>query len=307
MTDTSQMRLAYIAESTEGTTPSTPAFTVARITGESLAPNIAHASSDEIRADGNVPDLTQVGMAAGGNVNFELSYGSFDDWLESLLRSAWSSNVLKNGVTPKSFTLEKTIEAGSTDQYHRFTGARANSMSLAIRANDKVTGSFGFMARTMTTAQAIITGATYTAANTNPIINAATNFASLTMTGVTSPEVTSLNLNINSNTRHKPVVGSLGAKGIGQGQFVVTGDMDVYFETNDLYDLFLAGTGSDLSFRLGGDSTLKYDFVLGTIKFTGGQVIAGGNGQDVMANMQFQALYDSSDAATLKITRTPAA
>lgn len=304
MTDSSLTQLAYVTEVTEGTTPATPAFTIARYTSESLKPNIQHVSSNEIRADGNVSDLNQVGSTAAGNVEFELSYGSFDDWLESLLRSTWSTNVLKNGVTPKAFTLEKLFEAGATDQYHRFTGARANTMSLAIRANEIVKGSFGFMARTMTSAQAAIASSTYTPANTNPIINAASNFASLTMTGVTSPEITSLNLSINSNTRHQPVVGSLGAKGIGQGRFEVTGDLEAYFSTNDMYDLFMAGTATNLSFRLGGASTKKYDFSMGNVKFTDGEVLAGGNDQDVMARMQFQAIYYGSDAASLKITRT---
>lgn len=305
MTDTSQFRLASIAEVTEGTTPATPAFDVMRITGESLAPNINHASSEEIRADGNVPDLNQVGMSAGGEVQFELSYGTFDTWLESLFRSTWSTNVLKNGVTPKSLTLEKTFEAGTTDQYHRFTGVRANTMSLAIRSGEIVKGSFGFLARTMTTAQTAIASSTYTAANTNPIINAATNFASLTMTGITSPEITALNLNISSNLRHQPVIGSLGARGVGQGQFVVTGDLEAYFLNAEMYDLFLAGTASNLSFSLGGASSLKYDASFGNVKFTGGEVLAGGNNQDVMARMQFQAIYYSTDAATAKITRTP--
>ena len=95
MTSTSETRLAYIAETAWGTTPTTPAFTNARFTGESLTPDLQTVVSNEIRPDRNVTDLIQVGQSAGGDVNFELSYGAFDDWLESVMYNTWSTNVLK--------------------------------------------------------------------------------------------------------------------------------------------------------------------------------------------------------------------
>jgi hypothetical protein len=224
MTNSSQTRLAYVVESVYGTTPATPTFKEARFTGESMNANIETTTSNEIRADRNVTDVIQTGQNAGGAVDIELSYGSFDDWLESLLFSTWSTNVLKNGITQKSFTIEKTFEAGATDQYHRFTGAVANSLALSIQAGQIVTGSFDFLAKGASTGQAIISGATYTAPNTNDVINAAVNFSALGVTGVTSPAITALNLNITNNLRQQAVVGSLESRGIGTGSFEVTGD-----------------------------------------------------------------------------------
>ena len=306
MTDSSQTRLAYIAESTYGTTPATPTFLIQRFVSESLNANIENIVSNEIRADRNVADLIQVGANAGGAVDFELSYGSFDAWLESLMFSTWSSNVLKNGNTQKSFTLEKTFEAGSTDQYHRFTGAVADSLSLAIQAGQIVTGSFGFLAKGASTAQAAIGSSSYTAANANPTINAAANFASLAITGVTGPELTALNLEISNNLRQQQVIGSIDPRGLGTGRFEVTGDLTAYFENEELYDIFIAGGAADLTFELGGASDKKYEFVIGNLKFETGEVVAGGNDQDILVNMTFRGLFDGTDN-TLQITRTPAA
>ena len=230
MTDSSQTRLAYIAETVVGTTPTTPGFTEARFTAEGLNANIENVVSNEIRSDRNIPDLVQVGQSAGGTVDFELSYGSFDDWLESLLFNTWSTNVLKNGTSLKTFTLEKTFEAGATDQYHRFTGAAVDNMSLAVQAGQIVTGGFEFLATGFDTAQAAIASSTYTGANTNPVINAASNFANLAITGVTSPQLMTLNLNISNNLRLQRQIGSLDARGIGSGRFDVTGDLTAYFE-----------------------------------------------------------------------------
>lgn len=305
MTDSSQTRLASIDEVTYGTTPASPAFDTIRITGESLKPALQYISSNEIRADRNIPDLTLVGSEAGGAVNFEFSYGTFDKWLESLMYSTWSTNVLKNGVTQKSMTLEKKFEAGATDQYHRYVGSVANTMSLNVQSKQQVTGSFGFLCKSMSSAQAILTLATYNAANSNPVINAANNFASLTITGVSSPQIVGLTLNVNNNIRQQPIVGAVANKGIGAGRFMVTGTLDAYFETNDMLDLYLGDTSADLSFELGGTSSLKYLFDCGKIKFSDAEIIAGGNDQDVMARMTWQALYSSGDASSLTITRTP--
>ena len=260
MVDSSQTRLASIVEATYGTTPATPVFLEQRFTSEGLNANIENVVSNEIRADRNVSDLVQVGANAGGNVDFELSYGSFELWLESLMNSAWSVNTLKNGNTEKSFTIEKTFEGGATDQFHRFTGAVVDSMSLSIQSQQIVTGSFGFLAKEIVIAQAAIVGATYTGVNSNPVINAAANFASLAITGVTGPELTSLNLNVRNNLRQQQVIGSVNPRGLGTGRFEVDGDFIAYFENEELYDLFVAGTASDLSFILGGASTKKYQF-----------------------------------------------
>lgn len=303
MVDTSQTRLADITEVTWGTTPATPTFKVARFTGEGLNANVENAVSNEIRADRNVTDLIQVGSEAGGSVDFELVYGSFDDWLESLMYGAWATDVLKNGNTEKSFTFEKTFEAGATDQFHRFTGMVADSLSLSIATNQIVTGTFGFMGKAMTVAQAAIAGSSYTAANANPVINAAANFASLAITGVTGPELTAINLNITNNLRGQKVLGSLDNRAIGTGRFEVTGDLTAYFENEEMFDLFLAGTAADLTFKLGGASTKNYVFNIANLKFESGEILAGGNDQDVMVNMTFRGLYDGTDN-TLEITRT---
>ncbi len=303
---TSQTRLAYIAESAWGTTPSSPAFSTGRMTGESLKPNINNVVSDEIRADRNIPDLVQVGSSAGGDINFELSYGGmFDDLFESLLFSTWSTNVLKNGVTQKSFTFEKTFETGSTDQYHRFAGSVVDSMELSMAVEQIVTGKFGILSKGMTSAQAAIASSSYGAAGANPVINAAANFASLAITGATSPTLLKLDLMIKNNLAQQKQLGSLSARGLSNGRFEVTGKLEAYFENQELMDLFLAGTAADLTFKLGGSSSKNYLFNIPNLKFKTGEVLAGGNDQDLILPMEFQGLYYASDANTIKITRTP--
>lgn len=85
--------LRYIQESTFGVTPATPAFQELRYNGESLNYNVNNVISDEIRSDRMTTDLIQVQADASGDINFELSYGAFDDLLAGGLATAWSTDV----------------------------------------------------------------------------------------------------------------------------------------------------------------------------------------------------------------------
>lgn len=306
MTDSSQTRLAYTAESTWGATPSTPTWTNVRFTGESLVANIQNTQSQEIRPDRNVADLAQVGADSGGSVDVELSYGGYmDDWIEAALGGTWATNVLKNGATFRSFTLEKTFEQGATDQFHRYEGSVIDTMSLSLAPGSIATGSFGFVGKNGVSAQAEVASSTYTAVNSNPVMNAASDFASLAITGATGPELTALDINVANNLRTQPVIGVLGARGVGLGQFSVSGSATAYFENAELYELFLDGTEADLSFKIGGASDLNYTFDIPRLKFQTAQVNAGGNNQDVLVNLTFQGLFDSGESAALKVTRVP--
>jgi hypothetical protein len=304
MADSSQTRVAIIPEVTFGTTPATPVFVNQRFVSESLNANIETVVSNEIRPDRNVADIIQVAQSASGGLDFELSYGSFDTILEGLFFSTWSSNVLKNGVTAKSFTIEKTFETGATDQFHRFTGAMVNSMTLNMATSAIVTGSFDFLAAGFSAGTSIISGATYTGANTNDVINAAASFASLAITGVTSPQLTALDLTITNNLSLQQVLGSLNSRGVTSGRCQVTGNMTVYFENAEIYALFLAASSTDLTFKLGGSSSKNYVFVIPKIKFNSATVVAGGNDQPLLVQLAFTGLYGASDAASIKVTRT---
>ena len=124
--NSSQTELSYVAEDTWGELPSPAAFQAIRITGESLKITNESVVSDEIRPDRNVPDTILVGGDASGGIDGELSYGTFDDFIESVLYSTWSgspANSIVNGTTQKSFTLQKKQEGnGLAAVYELYKG-----------------------------------------------------------------------------------------------------------------------------------------------------------------------------------------
>lgn len=110
-----RVALRYVTESVFGTIPNNPTFKEFRFTGESLNYNISNIVSDEIRADRQTADLVQVQSDASGDLNFEFSFGSYDDLLEAVLAGAWT--------TPLSIDASD-ISADDTDNsFNRVSGS----------------------------------------------------------------------------------------------------------------------------------------------------------------------------------------
>lgn len=301
----SEVRVAYVAETSFGVTPATPSFKNARVTSGGLRTNKKTGTSDERRADRNVSDVFLLSLGAGGSYAAELTYASFDDWIEALLCGTWTSNVLKNGTVRRSFTVEETYELGATDSFSRFTGAVLDSGSLGLKAGGKAELDFSFLAKVETQAAAIVTGATYAAANTKPVMTAPRSVAALTVAGDTI-KVMSLSIEMKNNLRERPEVGSLYSNEFGVGRFEVTGTIEAYFESSDLYQSVLDHDSGALAFTIGDTTAEKYSVLLPKIIFGDGNKTAGGNDDDVMVSIPFQGVFDTTEAASIKITRAVA-
>lgn len=303
----SGVRVAYIAESVFGTTPTTPVFKVLRTTGGSLRTNKGSVTTNERQIDRNVRDEFMVSKEAGGAYDFELTYGTFDDLLEGLMQSTWSTNVLKNGITTKSFTVEETLELGTTDSYSRFRGAMVDTFSLNVGAQEAVTGNIGFRAVEETLATAIVAGATYTSANTNPVSTASAHVASLSVTTSPAlsaqPRVRRVTLEVSNNLRVRPEVGSIFSAEFGSGRFELTGTMEAYFESNEIYQKVLDHGSGALSFTVGNTAGSKYTILVPKFYFGDGERAVGGNDDDVIITIPWRGVYDTTEACTLKITR----
>jgi hypothetical protein len=108
-----RVAMRYVAEVTENTTPNTPALQALRFTSESLNNSADFTSSQEIRADRMTPDTIQTSLSAGGDINGELSYQSYDDIIEAAMFSTWQS-VATEVVEADDITLTKTAGTPNT-------------------------------------------------------------------------------------------------------------------------------------------------------------------------------------------------
>ena len=303
----SKSRVARVAETAFGTIPTSPTFLEMRRTSGNLGTKKATVVSDEIHLDRNVRDEYQTGQDPAGSYAFELSYGSFDDLLAAALFGAWTANVLSNGSTEQSFTFEETADiGGGSYAYNRFGGAEISSLALTIASRSSVKGSIALMGQMETTDTAVLSGATYTAASTTPIMTA-NQVAALSVSGLAAqPKVKNLSLNFANNLRIRDKVGSLYTDSFGVGQFDVTGTIDTYFESNALYQAVLAHGGGALSCTVGATANQKYTIALPNIRFLDGARTMSGKSDDVMVSIPFRGLFDPTSAASVSITRAVA-
>ena len=301
------IRMAYIAEVTAGTTPATPAFQVLRVTGESLVSSKQTVQSQEIRADKNVADLVKTGFSVGGTLNSEFSDATFEDLMESVMRSTWSTDELINGITPKSFTFEKTMEAGGTDVYTRYRGCYVDSMTIAAQARSIVEINMDIMGLGIDdAATTIVSGATYTAATTSEVMPAGTHVGTITVAGATLPAIHGFSLTIASNNREQMQIASDDLAGVALGQCIVTGTLNLYFDSEDEYNLIVNHTSAAINIPLGSATGEKYTITMPICKLMSGDPIASGNGNDVAFDVEFQAQYDSGISGTVEINRNVA-
>lgn len=115
--DSSQHSLAYVKESTFGTTPSSPTLTPLRHMSATLGVEKTLLESQEVNASRDVKYIRHGNKQVGRDVGFELSYGSQDDFMASALGDTWSTEIdsgaISIDVAPSSGNATFTRASGS--------------------------------------------------------------------------------------------------------------------------------------------------------------------------------------------------
>ena len=305
--DGSQTRLASVTEATINTIPTSPVFQTMRYVSSDVRLAKQVDIPNEIRADRNVPSITDVGRMVQGTIQTLYSADTYDTWLEYLLCNNWGGGVLKNGILQKAATLEYFFEQGATDTFVRYRGTRFNTLDLSLRPRASVSAAWGIMGiGSPTPTNAILGGATYDSASTTEVFNAGLNVASLVFTGITNaPKIQALTCRINNNIYPVDVVGQYEPYAHGLGRHEVTGSFTALFENLDTYQAILDHIDVTIGFTLTDAAGNSQAWSLPKCKLLDGGPTVPGNGQPVVLEVPFQAKYDSSSAASITITRVP--
>jgi len=298
-----QHSMAYIAETTYGTTPATPAFTPLPHTGTTLGITKDGIESEKLRGDRQVEDFRHGNKSVAGDVSAELEYGAFDDILEALLCGTWSTDALKAGTTRRSFTLERKFGDLSTPEWHRHTGCEFNTLGLSVSPNSMVTATFGVIGKDLTIGTSALSGATYAADSGNKPFDSFTG--SIQEGGASIATVTALELNLENGIEPLFAIGSQTTQRPSIGKSRLTGTLTTYFESSDLYEKFLNETESSMQLVLTDLDGNSYTIDIPRVKYNSGQPDVSGEGA-VTVPMEFVGLYDSTEASQIKVTRSAA-
>jgi hypothetical protein len=140
-----------------------------------------------------------------------------------------------------------------------------------------------------------------TAVNANEVYDSFTGV--IKQDSATVAIVTGIDVKFDQAGQANNVLFDATAQSITLGKVNVTGTVTVRFVNNALKKKFLSGTAVALEFTLGDGTAKSYKFEMGTAKYTSATTDAGEN--ELTQTLNFTAIYDTSDASTLVITRIP--
>jgi hypothetical protein len=208
-----------------------------------------------------------------------------------------------NGVNLDTFNLEKTY-ADLTNILNLYTGMAINTLNLDVPVDGIITGSMDFLG-TQEQSLASSNGSGYADAPTTIPMATVNDFDNL-FEGNADQAMINFTLSLTNNLRQRMEAGTLGPSSMGTGSVAVTGTLQVYFSTHALMDKYLAHTESSLAIALKDDAGNGYVIDLPSVRFTNGQRVAGGKDDDVIADMEWSAFMNASEAKTIRVARLDA-
>lgn len=313
MSESNQVVLRYIPEVAYKTTPVDGTWKTIRYTSESLSATPTTTESSEIRTDRMTSDMPKVGLEVGGDVSFEFSATSFDDFIESAMCSTWQvdtpvvgSRQIKIGVADSSYSIEK--EYADIGTFVDFVGMRVGTLSLSMAYGEILTGSITFAgAGASTPASSAVGAGTTNPAPTTSVMNASSDFGTIKVDGVaTNMCITSLDLTIDNALRPITCIGKDAPTDQKKGKASITGSAQIHLTVDsfELYKKALANDAIGLEWTVT-DGTNTYSFLIPNAKLSGDTPPSAGLDQDVFLDVSFTGLYDDTEDSSLVITVTP--
>lgn len=292
----SRSDIAYVAETTFGTTPSTPQMILLPKQSLSLDMTKDIFSDPTLVSDQMEYDERHGNIKTGGDLVVSLRHGQFDDLIEATMGGTWSSNVVDVGTTLRSFTFEEQFL--DITQYRRFTGCRMNTMGIEVNQGNIVTATFGIVGAGMTTSQTAL-DASQTA------IQAKTSMSHIggTITvGGSAVKVTAVSLNIDRQLAALYAIGSSSAFDVAVNTAIVTGSATFYYEDLVQYNRFLNETSAALVLTLT-DGTNTLTFTVPKTKFNSATIPVA-DGGPMFQTVAFKGIKDPTTGTSLRVTRS---
>lgn len=294
-------KVGFIAETAYGTTPTTPSL--AELVFTSFGVNVAIDQYDDngIHSDRMEQYTLSGNRSVAGTIESNLTHGIHDSLFESLMQSTFVADVLKTGVTRKSFSIEEA--ALDVAQYRVYTGVLVDKAEISIPNSGICTVKFDVIGKdqsSLSGTSADADGYTPAASKVPFTDGGATGY--LKEGGTTIGNVTSMVFTIDNGHNKNFAVGSNVVRDLTTNNSKISGSISVFFEDAVMYNKFVNGTSSSLELKLD-DGTNQYTFLFPNIKYTGATKTISGNGAITMT-MPFKALKDNTSGSNIVITRS---
>lgn len=311
-TASSQIRSAYVAESTAGTIPATPGFTtlnaIARMTATPAV--IEHRSqvSGGARLGHGIQEIDVAGEIAATPV----VYGVYDDMLATLLQSAWSSDTMTDGKAETTVAIENAMPAGvgGTNTMMRFRGVEATGGTMSLASRSPVTLALTLAGRgsddATTTA---ITDSTYTDPTELDPLSSGVDVGTIAFDGYTLDCMESLEIAFNFEGREKQAkIGTDDLCGITRGDFLPVLTASIYVEANflALYNAARSRTSAafEVTVPIGSVTGEKYELIFPSCHFASADLDM--SAVNTMQTVIINPHYSADDGYVVQVKRAVA-
>lgn len=222
----------------------------------------------------------------------------------------FTGDFLTNGSTKRSNTIERQYLDHSPVTYEYLRGMTLNTLAIEAKQQDIATYTKNYIGcdAYLPSPMARVSGSTDVAAPTYGVLNTSTNVGRLGFDGsvITGPNyVLQATININNNLRAQKAIGSIGAVGIGNGEFTVSGSLQTYFGDPSIYQKIVNNTLTSYDQRVGRSDGNREAIVmdLPAIKMAGGSPAVSGKNQDVVIDGTFTAIRHATLGYTMSVGR----
>lgn len=303
-TSGSRHYVQYVAETVFGTTPANADTKEIPIVSIALSPSKDIFTDPSIRSDRSIRFQRHGNVHVAGDLETAYQAGTYDDLLAAALHGDWAGNVLRQGVTKKSFTIERGYLDITTPFYQRFTGCVVNEFSLEVPVNDVVRGTYSLMAAGTSSGAAPLDATPQRLEGSAPMTHLNGTF----MEGsVATGNMTAISLTISNGYSENFVLGGSTPKELSPGYATITGSLTAYFDSASQYNKFMQEQETSLSFAINDGAGGTHTWLLPRVKFNG-YTMPVTSDQAITVTIPFVALTTASTHAVpntaVQVTRT---
>ena len=232
---------------------------------------------------GNSPDMV---MTVHGNLV------AGDDATSTTATVVQGGQVV-NGSKQRSYTIQRVhtdIDTATSGRAAVYTGCMIDGMTLSATTEAVVTGSFNWLGAKGASANTEL-GTAHVDATNEDVMNSIDDVDGV-MEGTTyaSQNITAFTMALGNNLRPRLEIGTLGAVAIGTGTCNVSGTFQRYYSDATMIDKYLNFTDSALAIVFDDADGNAYCLDFPKIVYTSAQRVAGGQNQDLIADMSWEAI-----------------
>ena len=271
-----------------------------RLISNGLAQSMEEIESDEMLPGRHMGESRSGASSVAGDLEAELTYGTFDMLLEAAFHGTWTANVLKTGTTRRSFAILK--HNSDIGRYLIYRGCEVGVVAIDCPLQSKIGITFSMIGK-QEEVYAFDAGDDILGDPTETVMMT-TSEGSLLEGGTGLNHATALTMSLDNGMEAIYSLFNRDPYDIKLGRINVSGSLSAYIEDDRLKAKYLGETKTPLVVTLT-DGENSYQISMTRAKLTNNT--EEGSGDDpIIQNYNYRAFNDQATDTEITITRVPA-